>query len=179
MLQHKKRAKRATPPKRTATDQTKKEPKKDPKTRKRSRRGWVRIRDINNPRIHTPPQTRPSAKSSWPLPGKSVVVRYAAIAPLSGSALHILTLHFCKCIWPFRVLLLPMNCSISMRLCGLHGVRRLQFSNWMSRVELHELKSLNCICATHLLQLAKQLTSKLLREVAILSCAPSGDSLGC
>ena len=27
----------------------KKEPKKDPKTRKRGRRGWVRIRDINNP----------------------------------------------------------------------------------------------------------------------------------
>ena len=52
MLKQQKQAKRATPPKRTATDQTKKEPKKDPKTRKRSRRGWVRIRDINNPRIH-------------------------------------------------------------------------------------------------------------------------------
>ena len=32
------------------TDQ--KEPKKNPKTRKRSRRGWVRIRDMKHPRIH-------------------------------------------------------------------------------------------------------------------------------
>ena len=49
----------------------------------------------------------------------------------------------------------------------------------VSRVELQELNSVNCIYATHLHKLAKQLTSKLLREVAILSCAPSGDSLGC
>ena len=28
------------------------------------------------------------------------MVRYVAIAPLSGSALHIFRLHFCKCIRP-------------------------------------------------------------------------------
>ena len=49
----------------------------------------------------------------------------------------------------------------------------------MSRIELQELNFLSCICATHLLKLAKQLSSELLREVAILPCAPSGDSSQC
>ena len=98
-----------------ATDQTdqKRTKKENPKTRKKRRRGWVRIRDLKHPRIHTPPQPRPSVPR--PLPGRSGLfsLLYVAIAPLSGSALHILTLHFCKCICPFRVLMLLMNCSTS------------------------------------------------------------------
>ena len=96
------RAKRATPRRRQRPDRPKKDQERKPQNQKEGRRGWVRIRDMKHPRIHTPPQTRPSAKSPWPLPGRSVVVRYVAIAPLSGSALHILTLHFCKCILPSR-----------------------------------------------------------------------------
>ena len=39
------------------------QPGKIPKTPERGR-GWVRTRDVNNPRIHTPPQPMPSEVQS-------------------------------------------------------------------------------------------------------------------
>ena len=85
------------------TRPTKKNQRKNPKTRKESRRGWVRIRDMKHPRIHTPPQTRPSARSSWPLPGKS--------GPFY-SCFAMLRLHFCKCIPYFDIALLQVHLTL-------------------------------------------------------------------
>ena len=162
-------AKRATP-RRRQTRPTKKEPKRKPQNQKESRRGWVRIRDINNPRIHTPPQPRPSVP--WPLPGRSgpFSLLYVAIAPLSGSAFHILKLHFCKCIRPLPgIVAANALCSIQMWLCGLHGVRRLQFPN---------LPSTYGVASSQLTfqELSKQLPSQRLEEVIRLLIAPSGES---
>ena len=59
-------------PRRRQTRPTKKNQRRNPKTRKESRRGWVRIRDLKHPRIHNLDLFRhehekksPAAKSAW------------------------------------------------------------------------------------------------------------------
>ena len=56
-----------------------------PKTRRRSRRGRARIQDIERPKIHTPPQPRPSAKSLWPFSGM-IGIRVLQLRPLQGKS---------------------------------------------------------------------------------------------
>ena len=81
-------------------DRPRRTKKESPKPEGKTEGGWVRIRDLKHPRIHTPPQPRPSVPR--PLPGRSgpLLLSYVAISPLSGSAFHIFKLHFCKCIRP-------------------------------------------------------------------------------
>ena len=101
-------AKRTEPPKRTK-DRPKIDQEKKPQNQKNKGRGWVRIRDIESPKIHTPPQpclpccllsplgnNRSIFFYRWrPLGG---IIPYLEIAPLNGNAFHILILHFWKCI---------------------------------------------------------------------------------
>ena len=60
-----KREAKRTPRRRRAT-RPKIDQEEKPQNQKNRGRGWVRIRDIKRPRIHTPPQPMPSVLSSQP-----------------------------------------------------------------------------------------------------------------
>ena len=132
----------------------------------------MRIRDINNPRIHTPPQTRPSAKSSLGPFRDQLLFAMLRLHPLAGVHSIFLSCTFASAFVPFRVLLLLALGGILKWLCGLFGVRRLQF---------HNLPSTYGVASSQLTskELSKQLTSQHLEEVIRPLIAPSGDSCRC
>ena len=110
----------ATPPARTTSDRPKTDQEEKPQNQPRSRRGWVRIRDIRHPRIHSPPQPRPSAKSPWPFSGiigpfysndgalSGICCRFSMLRlhPLAGMHSIFGGCTFASAFCPFRVLML-------------------------------------------------------------------------
>ena len=83
------------------TDQTdQKEPK--PQNQKEKQKGLgANPGHETSQNSHSPSdKTFCEVTSLGPFLGGQLLVRYVAIAPLSGSALHIFKLHFCKCIRP-------------------------------------------------------------------------------
>ena len=130
---NKARSRAATPRRRHQTRPTKKEPKKEePQNQKKKQKGLGA-----NPGHETIPEfTLPLRQDLLlghlgPFRGSQMVVRYVAIAPLSGSALHIFKLHFCKCIRPLPGIV-AANRTWQHFLCGSVACMEFADSNSLS-----------------------------------------------